>query len=236
MKVKRSKKLFIYMIKAYLLKILELFRYRRSYSQDGEDMVLRSLMEDYPKGYKGVFVDIGAHHPVRFSNTYFFYKKGWRGINVDAMPGSMNLFKWLRSKDVNLEVGVGPENDNLTFYCFDEPALNTFSEETALERDQNTRYKIIKKVEVPVMKLAEILETYLSAPKIDLLSIDVEGLDHQVLMSNNWDKYRPVFILVEDNDFMLTALDRSVTYQFLVNKVYELSGKTKRTLVFKLRE
>lgn len=224
------------MIKAYLLKILDLFRYRRSYSQDGEDMVLRSLMEDYPKGYKGVFVDIGAHHPVRFSNTYFFYKKGWRGINVDAMPGSMNLFKWLRSKDVNLEVGVGPENDNLTFYCFDEPALNTFSEETALERDQNTRYKIIKKVEVPVMKLAEILETYLSAPKIDLLSIDVEGLDHQVLMSNNWDKYRPVFILVEDNDFMLTALDRSVTYQFLVNKGYELSGKTKRTLVFKLRE
>lgn len=224
------------MIKAYLLKILELFRYRRSYSQDGEDMVLRSLMEDYPKGYKGVFVDIGAHHPVRFSNTYFFYKKGWRGINVDAMPGSMKLFKWLRSKDTNLEVGVGPEKDTLTFYCFDEPALNTFSEETALERDQNTRYKIIKKVEVPVMKLAEILETYLSAPKIDLLSIDVEGLDHQVLMSNNWDKYRPVFILVEDNDFMLTALDRSVTYQFLVNKGYELSGKTKRTLVFKLRE
>lgn len=220
------------MIKAYLLKILELFRYRRSYSQDGEDMVLRSLMEDYPKGYKGVFVDIGAHHPVRFSNTYFFYKKGWRGINVDAMPGSMNLFKWLRSKDVNLEVGVGPENDNLTFYCFDEPALNTFSEETALERDQNTRYKIIKKVEVPVMRLRDILDQHLTTKKIDFMSIDVEGLDFQVLLSNDWSKYRPTFLLVEDTDIDFVNLKDSLSYRFLVEKGYHLMAKTKRTLIF----
>lgn len=220
------------MIKAYLLKILDLVRYRRSYSQDGEDMVLRSLMEDYPKGYKGVFVDVGAHHPVRFSNTYFFYKKGWHGINIDAMPGSMKLFKWLRSRDINLEMGVGPENDTLTFYCFDEPALNTFSEATALERHEQTRYKIIKKVAVPVMRLRDILDKHLKTNQIDIMSIDVEGLDYQVLQSNDWTKYKPVFVLVEDNDTDFANMKDSQTYGFLVEKGYQLLAKTKRTLVF----
>ena len=57
-----------------------------SYSQEGEDLILERFFEGKEIGF---FVDIGAHHPMRFSNTYIFYLKGWRGINVDATPGSM---------------------------------------------------------------------------------------------------------------------------------------------------
>ena len=59
-----------------------------SYSQEGEDMILK---ESYLK-IKVVFIDVGAHHPKRFSNTYLLYRKGWKGINIDALPGSMKLF------------------------------------------------------------------------------------------------------------------------------------------------
>lgn len=64
--------------------------YTKSYSQEGEDMVLNRYFQGKNSGF---YVDIGAHHPKRFSNTYFFYKKAWCGINIDAMLGSMDRFK-----------------------------------------------------------------------------------------------------------------------------------------------
>jgi hypothetical protein len=65
----------------------------KSYSQEGEDMILQRIFENQPCGF---YVDVGAHHPKRFSNTYFFYKKGWRGINIEAMVGSRQLFNKMR--------------------------------------------------------------------------------------------------------------------------------------------
>lgn len=76
----------------------------KSYSQEGEDMILHRIFERQCKGF---YVDIGAHHPFRFSNTYLFYKRGWSGINIDAMPGSMNIFNKFRNRDINLEYGIG---------------------------------------------------------------------------------------------------------------------------------
>ncbi len=65
------------LLKKIALQVLDYLRFQKSYSQDGEDMVMRALFEHLPKGYRGFFVDVGAHHPVRFSNTYHFYKKGF---------------------------------------------------------------------------------------------------------------------------------------------------------------
>ena len=55
----------------------------------------------------GFFIDVGAHHPKRLSNTYYFYKRGWRGVNIDAMPGSMREFSKFRKRDINLEIPIG---------------------------------------------------------------------------------------------------------------------------------
>jgi len=224
------------MLKNLAIKVLNLVRYKKSYSQDGEDMVLHSFFEVHSKSYKGFYVDVGAHHPVRFSNTYFFYKKGWRGINIDATPGSISLFDWFRKRDVNLEVGIGPERDNLIFYCFDEPALNTFSKEIAQERASGGRYKIRKEVRVPIQPLSEILEQHLpSGQKIDFLSVDVEGLDEVVLRSNDWTRFRPTFVLAEDSNFQIGSqnFEEAGVYQFLHTNDYTLVAKTQRTLIFK---
>lgn len=224
------------MFKKLAIKILDLLRYKKSYSQDGEDMVLHSFLEALPKDYKGFFVDVGAHHPVRFSNTCFFYNKGWRGINIDATPGSMELFQWFRRRDLNLEMGIGPEKGNLTFYCFDEPALNTLSKEVATERAKGGRYKIKKEVKVPILPLREVLEKYLSPEKkIDFMSVDVEGMDETVLRSNDWERFRPTFVLAEDPDYQIGAKTANVcgVFQLLSEKGYMLVAKTKRTLIFK---
>ena len=206
----------------------------KSYSQEGEDMVLRSFFEGQKK-YKGFFVDVGAHHPYRFSNTLFFYKKGWRGINIEPTPGAIKAFNTFRSKDINLNIGISDRRDKLTFYCFNEPALNGFSKELSEERNNTSKkYKIIKEVDIETYPLAEILDKYLPAgQKIDFLTIDVEGLDLMVLKSNNWARYKPSYILVEDRiDF--TNLSDSEVYRFLQEQGYQLVAKTLRTLFFKL--
>src|SRR5690348_16491596 len=102
-----------------------------SYSQDGEDVVLRRLLEGRKNGF---YVDVGAHHPRRFSNTFYFYRRGWRGINIDANPDAIKLFRRERASDINLCVGIGELTGNLSFHFFNEPALNTFDAALAAER------------------------------------------------------------------------------------------------------
>ncbi|HWR59941.1 MAG TPA: FkbM family methyltransferase, partial [Thermodesulfovibrionales bacterium] len=97
-----------------------------SYSQEGEDLILRRIFSNITNGF---YVDIGAHHPKRFSNTYLFYRQGWCGINIDAMPGSMKLFNKFRPRDINLEFAVANGNNKMTYYEFNLPALNSFSKD-----------------------------------------------------------------------------------------------------------
>ena len=75
---------------------------RLSFSQYGEDLVLGSLLAKK----EGFYVDVGSYDPIRFSNTYYFYRQGWRGINIDPMPGSKKIFDDRRPRDINIEVGI----------------------------------------------------------------------------------------------------------------------------------
>jgi len=223
-------------IKKVLLKYLPVnyFAYSKSYSQDGEDMILKAIYEQ-KKGYKGFFVDVGAHHPVRYSNTNYFYKRGWKGINIEPTPSAIGAFNTFRKRDINLNIGIGPEKTKLKFYCFNEPALNSFSEEVSKRIDaESGKYKIIKELDIDVLPLSDVLDQYLPAnTTIDFLSIDVEGLDYQVLLSNNWDKYKPGVILVEEN-VNVDDLNHSPIYKFLKERGYTFFAKTLRTCVYRL--
>jgi FkbM family methyltransferase len=216
----------------FLKHIRAFFRYGKiSYSQEGEDLLLSRLFE---KETGGFYIDIGAHHPYRFSNTYLFYLKGWTGINIDAMPGSMNAFKKHRANDINLEIPVLEEKSRMTYYQFDEPALNGFSDVLSKERNETTKYKIINEVELEGLPLSEILEKHL--PKeiidIDFMSVDVEGLDLQVLKSNNWDTFRPKVLLVELLNNSLDSMEEDPVYLFLSEKKYIVFAKCIKTVFF----
>lgn len=207
--------------------------HRISFSQDGEDIVIAGLFNDKSEGF---YVDVGAHHPQRFSNTYFFYLKGWSGINIDAMPGSMKIFDDVRPRDINLEIPISDKSEILTYYEFDEPALNSFSFPLSHERITTTNYKIVAETQLKTQTLAEVLDKHLPPEQtIDFLSIDVEGLDYQVISSNNWDKYKPKLVLVEDLKLSsFKNINTSKVCLFLEERGYVLLTKTMRTLIFKL--
>jgi FkbM family methyltransferase len=203
----------------------------KSYSQEGEDMILRRIFE---KQQTGFYIDVGAHHPKRFSNTYFFYKKGWSGINIDAMPGSMNSFNKIRPRDMNLEIPISNKKHILTYYAFNEPALNGFSKKLSQSRDGKNNYKILFTKNIETNTLEEILDNSKVRFKvIDFLSIDVEGLDFEVIQSVNLDKYRPRVILIEILSAGMCDIESSEIYAYLNTKGYYFFAKSVYTVIFK---
>ena len=206
-----------------------------SYSQEGEDRVLSSLLFKLHGGKHikdGFYVDVGAHHPYRYSNTCLFYRQGWCGINIDAMPGSMFMFEKQRPRDINLEIGVGRKAETLNFFVFNEPALNTFDENLAKARC-NDVWHIKATLDVPILPLSEILRKYLPrGQKIDFISIDVEGFDLDVLQSNDWQTFRPLIVLVETFGLSLEQLTLDPSTEYLHSLGYVVYSKTVNTTFF----
>ena len=203
----------------------------RCYGQDGEDLIINRLLENQPLGF---YVDVGAHHPVRFSNTYLFYQRGWYGINIDAMPGSMARFRKVRPRDINIECGVAGSAGRLMYYRFNEPALNTFDVLEA-ERKSKPPYRVTDTVEVAVERLDALLERYLPrGQQIDFLSVDVEGKDEEVLRSNDWSRFRPRFILAETLRTDMLNMDKCPVVQFLQSVGYKPVCKAYNTSFFAL--
>jgi len=121
----------------------------------------------------------------------------------------------------------------LTYHRSNGPALNGFSGALSAERNSKGKYKIIDQIEIKTSTLAEVLDTYLPQnTEIDFLSVDVEGLDFQVVKSNDWSKYKLKVVLVESSDFSFDNLGNSEIYKFLVSKGYHLAAKTRHTLFF----
>ncbi|GAB4010120.1 MAG: hypothetical protein Fur0010_02070 [Bdellovibrio sp.] len=194
-------------------------------------MILRSLLGDRSEGF---YIDIGAHHPIYYSNTYHFYLKEWSGLNIDALPGSMELFRKLRPRDINIEACISNQDgDNVTFFQFSKPAINSF--------DPNYAEELINKGEVLVGKsqlrtktLKAILsENNLSSKKIDFMTIDIEGVDSIVLKSLDFNLIRPRIIVFEDHRYNLMKPEDSELLRFLIENKYQLVAKTGPSLIAK---
>lgn len=205
----------------------------RSYSQEGEDRILDRLLASAPKGF---YVDVGAHHPIRFSNTFLFYRRGWRGVNIDAMPGSMRLFDKYRSRDTNIEAGIGLETATIPFYVFNEPALNSFDRELAESRNV-APWKITKVIDVRVSPLSEALRGRLPSENMpSFLTVDVEGRDLEALKSNDWSTFRPTYVLAESVGMTMEEAIQGPVSSFMASVGYDVIAKTANTVFYQLEE
>lgn len=201
----------------------------RSFSQEGEDRLLARFFEGSAPGF---YIDVGAHHPFIFSNTQIFYDSGWRGINIDALPGSMHSFARYRPRDVNLEIAIGQTRSVSKFYVFNVPALNTFDEELARSRD-HAPFRIERVIEIPLLPLADVLGEHLPAgTDIDFLSVDVEGWDLEVLKSNDWTRFRPKVVLAELFGSTIDEASSDPLFVYLASVGYEPLAKTINTWLF----
>lgn len=206
---------------------------KKSYAQEGEDLVVDRLLVSKKNGF---YIEVGAHHPFRFSNTYLFYKRGWSGICIDPMPGTKETFRRSRPRDIVFELGVSEKPGKLQYFMFNEPALNTFDSKLADERHGSKGYKVINRICIDTLPLSEILSGQkIPSTGIDLMSVDVEGLDYQVLVSHDWHQYPPRIIIAEALNMKFQDIESDPIYTLLVEKGYCLYAKTGHSLIFQLR-
>ena len=170
-----------------------------SYAQCGEDLIIahvfRALGIDRP-----FFMDIGAHHPKYLNNTYFFYKQGATGVNIEPDPHLIKAFGSVRPNDANLNFGVTDEPGERVadLYIFSIPTLNTFSKEEAEHvAASDARQRVVSVEKIRIRNVNEVLAEHAAERRIDLLSMDVEGLDEKLIMAWDFSMYKPLVICLE---------------------------------------
>ncbi len=180
----------------------ELSKYE-SYSQTGEDKIIEFILSYLGKENRGLsYLDIGCNDYKNLSNTYSLYRKGIRGVLIDANPIFVGDIKIYRPEDTILNLGVGSKNsDNMKFYILNTSGLSSFDLKSIEEAKKKTPWiEIVKEVEVPVRTLDEIYKEYFATiPTI--VSIDVEGVELDILKSSNFEINRPLIFVIETIEY-----------------------------------
>ncbi|MBF0461150.1 MAG: FkbM family methyltransferase [Magnetococcales bacterium] len=208
---------------------------RITYSQFGEDVVIHHLLiHEIKKQGSGFYVDIGAFHPRDKSNTKFLSILGWKGINVDANEASIALFRRERPNDINLCCGVALKAGEMTYYKFSGvEAANTVSPDTARKYQEESGRQLSGTSIIPVLTINQILGQYLGPnQEIDVMNIDIEGLDEEVVQSMDLSQYRPKILLIELNDLDKFAVLDNPAVRHLRNNDYSLFSINIATSIF----
>jgi len=171
---------------------------RKSYSQFGEDIIIDIVFYLLQKQSVS-YLDIGANFPKHFSNTYYFYEKGHKGVCIEPDAELYAYYKKIRPRDAVFNIGVGineaDETKEFFFYKGSRKGLNTFSE-ARLEHNEMAGNEKPQKTLVTLRNINKIIEeNFTAAP--DFISIDIEGMDREVLGSLDFSKYVPPVICCE---------------------------------------
>lgn len=155
---------------------------RKSYAQCGEDIIIDVILRNVLKVKDISYLDIGAHHPKKFSNTALFYENGCNGVNIEPDPFLFEKFPQGRKGDVNLNIAIGDENAEMDFYIMKNRPLNTLSKAEADRMVQDEGEILEKTVKVKVYSPDHLFKNILKTSKFPtFLTIDVEGFELQIL-------------------------------------------------------
>ena len=197
----------------------------------GLDVVIDSILKNKKKG---IYIDIGCHHPLINNNTYLLYKRGWKGINVDLDFSSIEMFNYFRPNDFNKNIALSDKQGVANLFFFHNRAPKN-----TLNKNNGKGARLVKKV--PTDTLDNIMnQSKLSIKEIDFLTIDVEGNELNVLKGLNIKKYKPKVVALElinkntDSfyDQEINNIQKSHVYKYMVKNNYKLANWIHDDLIF----
>jgi FkbM family methyltransferase len=200
-----------------------------SYAQYGEDKIIL-LMLDLYNIKNASYIDIGAHHPFKYSNSALLSLNGINGINIEPDPYLFKKIIKYRKKDINLNIGLQEAEGESTLFQFERPEFNTFSEIVAHE----IMIKGIKKIgekRVRINTYNNVVEKYLDGKAPDIVLIDTEGFDEIILKSIDYEKFSPKIICVETYTYGVGKKNCEII-NFLLDKNYSIHADTFVNTIF----
>jgi len=205
----------------YFYKKLKIFRNsskNEHLGEFGEDIFIRRFFKNTISGF---YVDIGCYHPIKGSLTYYLFKKGWNGLNIDLSKVSIDLFKIARPKDYNVNAAI-TDFDGDTIY-YENGVIN--QQNSLISNGQK------QKIKIKAYKLETLLNN-LNITNVDFLNIDVEGNDFKVISNFNFSKFRPKLISIEQNIYNSEELLKLDCHKLLTNNNYFLTSKIGVTCIY----
>ena len=206
-----------FLLSEFFRKVLDRYNIA-SYSQTGEDRVIQAILGNEA----GFYVDVGCNHPQKCSNTFELYKRGWKGLNIDANSELIDKQKNLRVSDIAVCAAISDKEQEVVFTEFVDPFVSSLSPDHVKEWKQHRPIKGEKLVRT--VTLTAVLNEFGTPPRLDLLCIDVEGHDYEVLTSLDMTLYRPRLIVIEMHGFDLNSLSENKIYNLLIYKGYRMIG------------
>jgi len=211
----------------------EEFRHSRiSFSQFGEDLAILRWLDDCLDHISHTYVDAGCFHPILYSNTLLLYKRGWRGINIDMLPSTIEMFDRLRPKDKNVVAALSDTPREMIRCRYDK--WGAAPTDRLAEFDETDRRSVIgdplsSQDTVRTVTLDQIIaESSLRIERIGYLNIDCEGHDLAVLKGLDLARYQPAVITIE----AISREEKELIEEYLVSFGYSLKEVLHATLLF----
>jgi FkbM family methyltransferase len=198
-----------------------------SYAQNFEDVMLWRALKHVQNG---LYVDVGAQHPIIDSVSKAFYEHGWRGIHIEPVPYYAQLLRQDRPDEVVLEIALSDTEGTLEFNVIAKTGLSTAVNAYALLH-HNERGFDFQRIQVPVLTLRSALHS-IEGKDVHWLKIDVEGFEENVLKGWDSQALRPWIMVIEatvpnssEVDFanwdpLLTSSDYQFVYFDGLNRFY----------------
>jgi FkbM family methyltransferase len=171
--------------------------FRVSHAQNREDILIAAFFPDVEAGH---YVDVGAGHPSELSVTKLLYDRGWSGINVEPIPELAELLRAERPRDHTVQAALASSPGQATFRQYTGLGLSTLDPATMAEHETRPTEWNREYFEyvIETSTLTDVLEQH-PLPHIHLLKLDVEGSEYDVLVGNDWERFRPDLVCIETN-------------------------------------
>jgi FkbM family methyltransferase len=152
-----------------------------------------ALKEQFFGDGQGYFVEVGANDPHALSQTWHLERRGWTGLLVEPQPQLAARLRQHRKAQVYAVACAGPAAAGKTM------TLHLAGIHSSLDPALNISTEVPDgAIEVPIRTLDQILVEAKAPAPLDFVSIDVEGLELDVLAGFDLARWQPRLMLIED--------------------------------------
>jgi len=186
------------------------------YGQNKEDEILSAY---FPNIIKGKYIDIGCAG-IDLSNTYFFYKQGWRGIIIDPGLEYREGFKDTRPEDIFLPIAITDYEGEIEM-CDAATVGSWLGDKYKYEELLDKKLYMVK-----CTTISSLLDWYPEYRIIDLLNIDIETNEDKVLSKCDFNIFKPSVICIE---YKCRETDMREKWEHFLTPYYKLAELIKTT-------
>ncbi len=215
------------------------FMLEEHYGQCGEDLIVfsilrslrtQNLLSDWTNF---CCIEIGANHAFAGSNSYLLWKyTGVPCILVEANPKLLpDLHKARPDVQLVHTAIVTDDAEHVEFFVSHHHELSSLNRDF-VEKWHDGNVGVEEVINVPAMRINRFLEQYVPENRqIVLLSVDIEGMDLEIIEDMDFEKWRPIIVQMEPSNHF--HADESVKMTVAMQKRgYVLLSETNVNLIF----